>query len=182
MHPESDPAYLADCASEFIAALNEARELAAAGAIGAPFNETLRFCSDLLDILTDASERPDSASWVAVLVGAFRARLDAVSAQATRPATLHDALVRRSNDAPAPRPLPVIIGARLANVEGAAIDARCSDRIPAARVRDLRPTGNANVSNIQPRAVGTQRPARAGGGDERALHAAGIPHRPRRVQ
>jgi hypothetical protein len=78
MHPDCDPAYLAHCSSEFLAAPGEARELAAAGDLGATFHETLRFCADLLDILTDASQRPDSASWLAVLVAAFRARLDAV--------------------------------------------------------------------------------------------------------
>jgi hypothetical protein len=89
VHPECDPAYLADCSSEFLAALREARELAAAGELGAKFHETLRFCADLLDILADAIERPESASWATVLVGALRIHLDAVRTQARRPAALH---------------------------------------------------------------------------------------------
>jgi hypothetical protein len=89
MCPESDAAYLALCSPEFLAALGEARELAAVGEFGVTFHETLRFCSDLLDILTDASQRPESASWVAVLVAALRARLDAVRGQADPPLTVH---------------------------------------------------------------------------------------------
>jgi hypothetical protein len=62
---ECEPANLADASSESLAALREARDLAEAGDSGALFNETLRFCADLLDIVVARQNAPTArhGSW-----------------------------------------------------------------------------------------------------------------------
>jgi hypothetical protein len=56
--------------------------------------------------------------------------------------------VRRSDDTPAARALPVIISARLPHKEGTAIDAWRADVQPAG-VANLGSPGYANVSNVE---------------------------------
>ncbi len=74
--------------------------------------------------------------------------------------------------APPPASLRGVVGPRLAQKEPAAVDARCMDRIPAARVGDLRALRYGDVADVEPRASPAKRPTRCRGPDKFATHGA----------
>lgn len=87
--PESCPANLVRCAERFVEAIEEARALALEGNLGERLLHALHYASDLLDIIADGLDGPDSDSAAHFALVDMRHQLNALRGLRAPAPTLH---------------------------------------------------------------------------------------------